>query len=239
MKALLLNSGQGSRMGELTQDKPKCMCPIGNGYSIISWQLELLRKHGINNIVITTGPFAELLEDYILVHGKGLRLTFVNNPLYKETNYIYSMYLAREHLKDDILLLHGDLVIEPSVINDLLSEEYSVVTVDRTLPLPEKDFKAKLKDDKVISIGVELFGSDCVACQPAYKWTRSDFSIWMREIEVFCERGHRQVYAENAFNAVSNQINLHPLELNKRLCSEIDNINDLQNVSERFQQISM
>lgn len=239
MKALLLNSGLGSRMGKLTEDKPKCMCPIGNGYSIISWQLELLRKHGIKDIVVTTGPFAELLENYIRSLGKGLQLTFINNSIYRETNYIYSMYLAREHLNDDILLLHGDLVLEPSVIRDLLSKKGSVLTVDSLLPLPEKDFKAKLEDGKVISVGVEFFGSDCVACQPAYKWTKADFSIWMREIEAFCERGHRQVYAENAFNNVSDQINLYPLGLNNRLCNEIDNVEDLKIVSDRFRQILM
>ena len=41
-----------------------------------------------------------------------MSFTFVENPIYDKTNYIYSMYLAREYLKDDILLLHGDLVFD-------------------------------------------------------------------------------------------------------------------------------
>jgi len=237
MKALLLNSGMGSRMGKLTENKTKCMCPIGNGHSIISWQLELLRRSGIKDVIVTTGPFARLLEEHVLFYGEGLNVTFINNPIYKETNYIYSMYLAREYLIDDILLLHGDLVLEPSVVKDLLSAKQSVVTVDKLLPLPEKDFKARIEGDRIKAVGIEFFGDDCEACQPAYKLTKADFTLWMNEIEVFCKRGETKVYAENAFNCISNQLSLYPIELGNKLCNEIDNLSDLEAISERFLQI--
>lgn len=237
MKALLLNSGVGSRMGSLTEDKAKCMCPIGNGYTIIGWQLELMRRSGVREIVVTTGPFAELLENHALLHGKGLDIIFKNNPLYMETNYIYSMYLARDYLKDDILLFHGDLVVEPSVVADMLSARCSVVAVDRLLPLSEKDFKARIENGRVKTIGVNFFGNDCVACQPAYKLNQSDFALWMDEIEVFCRRGDTKVYAENALNNVSGKMAVYPLELERRLCNEIDNLDDLDLVSERFVRI--
>ncbi|MGE5633328.1 MAG: NTP transferase domain-containing protein [Caulobacteraceae bacterium] len=234
MKALLLNSGVGSRMGSLTENKAKCMCPIGNGYTIIGWQLELMRRSGIREIVVTTGPFEDLLEKHAALYGEGLDITFVNNPLYKETNYIYSMYLAKDYLEDDILLFHGDLVFEPSVVKDMLSADCSVVTVDRLLPLPEKDFKARIENGKIKAIGVNFFGSDCVACQPAYKMNKPDFALWMGEIEAFCRRGDTKVYAENALNNVSGKLALYPLELERRLCNEIDNLDDLEAVSERF-----
>lgn len=237
MKALLLNSGIGKRMGKLTEEKPKCMCEIGNGYTIISWQLKLLQKYGIDEYVITTGPHSTLLMEYILMYTEKSKVSFVNNPIYAESNYIYSMYLAKQKLDDDILLLHGDLVMEPSVIEDLLASEQSAVTVDRSLSLPEKDFKAKTRDGKVKAVGIEFFGDDCVACQPAYKLNRSDFTVWMEEIEKFCFVGNIKVYAENALNAVCSRINLIPLELGNRLCSEIDNIDDLETVSKRFQKL--
>ncbi len=234
MKALLLNSGIGKRMGKLTENKPKCMCEIGNGYSIISWQLELLQKYGVDEYVITTGPHSDLLSEYVKKLTTGLKVKFIYNPIYSESNYIYSMYLARHLLDDDILLLHGDLVIEPSVIEELLSSKRSTVTVDSLLSLPEKDFKAKISEGKVKAIGTAFFGDDCVACQPAYKFNRSDFAIWMNEIVNFCLEGNINVYAENALNAISYKLNLFPLELGKRLCSEIDNNDDLLIVSERF-----
>lgn len=237
MKALLLNSGLGSRMGKLTENMTKCMCPIGNGYTIISWQLELLKRNGISEAIVTTGPFEELLKNHILQNGEGIHFTFINNPVYKDTNYIYSMYLARNYLDDDILLLHGDLVMEPSVIAELISAEKSVLTVDPSLPLPEKDFKAKIQAGKVSAVGIELFGEECVACQPAYKLRFPDVKVWLNEIEKFCLRGENKVYAENALNNITSEVNLFPVDLKRRLCSEIDNLEDLRVVSEKFQQL--
>ena len=42
MKALIYNSGTGSRMGKLTEDKPKCLLPLPGGETILSRQLRLL-----------------------------------------------------------------------------------------------------------------------------------------------------------------------------------------------------
>jgi len=237
MKALLLNSGIGSRMGNLTADRPKCMSEIGHGYTIISWQLELLQRLGVRKIIITTGPFSDLLIDYVIGIANGLDAEFVINPAYKDTNYIYSMYLAKQHLDDDILLLHGDLVLEQSVAEDLLRARYSAVAVDSSLDLPLKDFKAKICNGRIKAIGTDLFGDDCVACQPAYKFSKNDFKIWLREIERFCQKGETRVYAENALNCITDKINLFPLELNGRLCAEIDNAVDLKTVSQRFSEI--
>ncbi len=234
MKALILNSGVGRRMGTLTENAPKCMTLIGAGYTIISRQLTALAEAGVREVVITTGPFAELLKEHIDGLGLPLHVTYVPNPMYPETNYIYSMHLAAEHLQDDVLLLHGDLVLESSVLEDLLSSGVSAVAVDSTLPLPEKDFKAKLQNGRVAAVGIEFFGPDCVACQPAYFWRREDFAVWMRAIAAFCGKGQRRVYAENAFNAQNGAVPLYPMELNGRLCSEIDNPDDLETVSKRF-----
>lgn len=236
MKALLLNSGVGSRMGSMTKHSPKCMCPIGAGYTILSRQLTLIAETGIREAVITVGPFAGLLQEHVAGLNLPLHVTYVPNPLYSETNYIYSMHLAAEHLDDDILLLHGDLVLESSVLLDLTASKKSMVAVDSTLPLPDKDFKARVQGGYVTAIGVEFFGPDCVACQPAYHFLREDFAAWMKAIGAFCSNAQRKVYAENAFNAQNGAIPLHPMELNSRLCNEIDNLQDLEIVSRRFLQ---
>ena len=237
MKALILNSGLGSRMGAHTQHKPKCMADIGAGYTILSRQLTQLAAAGVTEVVITTGPFA----DALMAHVAGLRLplevTFVPCPDYAATNYIVSMHRAAPHLRGhDVLLFHGDLVLESSVYADLLASEHSVMTVDATLPLPDKDFKAQLADGRIVAVGVQLFGADCVACQPAYRWRAADFALWLDAIAAFVEQGDVRVYAENAFNAAQGAIPLWPLALEGRLCNEIDNPEDLAAVSARFLQ---
>ena len=57
MKALILNSGLGSRMGVLTAEHPKCMTEIAYGETILSRQLKMLVEAGIEDVVMTTGAF--------------------------------------------------------------------------------------------------------------------------------------------------------------------------------------
>lgn len=64
MKALILNSGVGSRMGAITAAHPKCMTPITETDTILSRQLRLIKQSGIREVVITTGPSAGMLICY-------------------------------------------------------------------------------------------------------------------------------------------------------------------------------
>ena len=236
MKALILNSGMGSRMGALTSQHPKCMTEISYHETILSRQLSQLADAGITDVVITTGLFDGVLVDYCRSLGLPLRFTFVKNPDYRETNYIYSIYCAREALDDDILLMHGDLVFENTVLDAVLAHAGSCMTVSSALALPEKDFKAVIHDGKIEKVGVEFF-DDALAAQPLYKLTRDDWRVWLEEIAAFCERGDRKCYAENALNQVSGRMNLVPLDVGGQLCSEVDNPEDLSAVSACLRQI--
>ena len=138
MRALILNSGIGKRMGNLTSEHPKCMTEIGNGETILSRQLRLLVNCGITDVIMTTGLFDKVLVDYCDSLNLSIDYTFVKNPVYDTTNYIYSIYLAKEHLNDDIVLMHGDLVFDQSVLEDVLHCENSCMTVSSAIPLPEK-----------------------------------------------------------------------------------------------------
>ena len=121
MKALILNSGLGHRMGVLTSEHPKCMTELSAGQTILSRQLRLLADAGVQEVVMTTGYFDKVLVDYCQSLELPLHITFINNPRYAETNYIYSIYCAREALRDDdLLLMHGDLVFEPSVLEEIM-----------------------------------------------------------------------------------------------------------------------
>lgn len=226
MKALLLNSGCGSRMGKLTQQNPKTMVDIG-GETICDRQVKLLLEQGVTDLVVTTGPFEELLTKTLIQNHPDASFTFVPNPIYRETNYIYSMYLAKEALKgDDIVLMHGDLVFDGGVLKEVLRKDQSNVVVSSTLSLPQKDFKGVLQDGKIIKIGIDFF-DHAVALQPLYLWKQEDFSRWMDEIVCFVEKGQTGCYAENAFNALNGAVQLFATDIKDHLCAEIDNADDL------------
>ena len=235
MIALLLNSGLGSRMGDETKEHPKCMTKITETETIISWQVKLLERIGVTEAVVTTGHLSDMLEDYLLSLDTPIRFHFVHNPRYRETNYIYSMYLAKKLLAGhDVLSLHGDLVMHPAVMDKLAASPVSAVTVDTTLPLPEKDFKGRIRDGRLMAVGVNVFGPDCLELQPAYRFLSRDFTRWMQEIERFVEAGNDRVYAENACNAAWEDIPVYPLDVQGLLCAEIDNQEDRAAVCARF-----
>ena len=236
MKALILNSGMGSRMGVLTSEHPKCMTEVSAKETILSRQLRQLEEAGIKDVVMTTGLFDGVLVNYCRSLDLNLRFTFVKNPVYKDTNYIYSIYCAREYLEDDIILMHGDLVFENTVFDQVVSSPVSCMTVSSTLPLPDKDFKSVIHDGKVSAIGIEFF-DDAMAAQPLYKLLKDDWRIWLDRIIEFCEENNRKCYAENAFNEVSDRCHVYPLDVMNALCSEIDNPEDLTMVSARLKEV--
>lgn len=237
MKALILNSGIGKRMGDLTNEHPKCMTEIGNRETILSRQLKLLCRCGITDIVITTGYFDKILVDYCYSLGLALQYTFVKNPVYDKTNYIYSIYLARKYLHDDIVLMHGDLVFEPGVLQDILRQSDSCMAVSSLLPLPPKDFKAVIIDGLIHKVGVEFF-DNAVAAQPLYKINKGDWEIWMDRIIVYCENGRVSCYAEDAFNEVSERCRIYPMDFKDHLCTEIDTPEDLSLIKARLNELN-
>ena len=230
MRALILNSGLGKRMGALTSEHPKCMTQIFGEETILSRQLRMIADAGIREAVITTGVFHDALKEYCEGLSLPIRITYVQNEKCAETNYIYSIYLAREILDDDILLMHGDLVFDYAVLDEVLQSRESVMTVSSTQPLPEKDFKAVVENGAVRKVGIEFF-DHALAAQPLYKLLKKDWSVWLDEIAAFCEAGSVNCYAENAFNEVSDRCVIRPLDVRSQLCAEIDTPEDLARVS--------
>ena len=115
---------------------------------------------------------------------------------------------------------------ENIIFDEVVNSEKSVMTVSSTINLPEKDFKAVIKDGKIVKVGIEFF-NDAMAAQPLYKINREDWKVWLDNIIKFCESDNRKCYAENAFNEVSEVCNIYPLDVKNGLCAEIDTPEDL------------
>ena len=236
MKILILNSGLGHRMGVLTSEHPKCMTEISNNETILSRQLRMIAEAGINDVVITTGYYDDVLVKYCRHLDLPLHIEFVKNPEYDKTNYIYSIYCAKHLLDDDIILMHGDLVFENAVFDALIANEGSCMAVSSTAELPEKDFKAVISDGTIKKVGIEFF-TDAMAAQPLYKLDRKDWLVWLDRITQFCDNDNRKCYAENAFNEVSDFCVINPLDVEGALCAEIDTPDDLAVISARLHEI--
>ncbi len=233
MKALIFNSGLGKRMGEFTQGNHKSMARIGTGETIFGRQLRLLADAGVTEFIVTTGPFADQLHaETRAPHLAGLSFTFVPNDVYDRTNYIYSMYLAREHLDDDLLMLHGDLVFNRGALDRLLADPRpDLGMVNDALPQPEKDFKARVVDGTIREVSVSIHDDDCHAFQPLYKLSRRAIGVWLRRVAEFVERGETSVYAENALNEVAEEADVRAFSYVADSVNEVDTLDDLAAVA--------
>lgn len=220
-------------MGVLTSEHPKCMTEIYGNDTILSRQLRMLKEAGVKDIVITIGYYDSVLVDYTHSLDMKMNITYVKNPDYSKTNYIYSIYCAKEYLEDDVLLMHGDLVFEESVLNDLLNCSQSCMKVSSTLPLPEKDFKAVVKNGYVEKVGIEFFDS-AMEAQAMYKLNKTDWMKWLNQICMYCENDRTNCYAEVALNDICSDCHIVALDVKDRICSEIDNVEDLEKVNERI-----
>jgi len=225
MKAIILASGVGRRLRPLTDRYPKSLLRVG-GKTLIDYQLEALAKYGICDIVITTGHLGKKLEEYIRKAGIA-PVKFVHNPEYESTNYIYSLWLTKGLVDDDIMLLHGDLIFDSVLIQKLLEAEGNRVLVNRHMRSPEKDFKALIKRGRVVRIGVHLSGPGTFFCAPFYRFSKADFLLWLDKIEDFVRQSKVDCYAEDAFNEISDDVLLRPLYF-KEFCKEIDTKADLE-----------
>lgn len=235
MKAIILNSGMGTRLGKLTEKVPKSMIYIDDNQTIFSKAVNTLICYDIDEFIITTGYLRDVLKDYALKNFPGVNFRFVDNPEYDSTNYIKSLDYIEDDINDDIILLHGDLVFDREVVSMLMESDNSSMVVDSQISIPEKDFKAKITDGYIKKVSVDYFGDDALACQPLYKLSNKDWILWKKKIRQYCKEGNTNVYAEEALNELlDDTINIKAVDVNGYYCSEIDTKEDLKIYMDRF-----
>ena len=132
MQALILAAGTGSRLGKHTKDNTKCMLEINN-VSLIKHALEKLNNVGIRKLILVVGYKKDNLIQHVGDKYKDIDIEYVENPIYDQTNNIYSLYLAKDKLEqDDTILLESDLIFEEEMIQRLLDDERrSLAVVDK------------------------------------------------------------------------------------------------------------
>ena len=234
MKALILASGLGMRLNSLTDVTPKCLIKITDK-TILDFQLEALYENGITDIIITTGHLENKISDFIKKYERKLNITLIHNEVYDKTNYIYSMFKAKDELDDEVILIHGDLVFDQHVLKTLLDSPYKNSVIIEKGNQPKSDFKGALENDKIKKISVNIFEKNCHFLAPLYKFSREDFSKWLNKIEEYVNKNQVTCYAENALNEMlGSKVELHAVYLKNLLCMEVDDADDLEAVRSRL-----
>lgn len=129
MQAIILAAGMGRRLKALTKNNTKCMIKV-NGVTLIERLLGQIEKQHVSKITIVVGYEGDKLKDYISTLNIKTPVQYVENAIYDKTNNIYSLYLARDILKEeDTLLFESDLIFEDSVLDDLVSDPRANLTL--------------------------------------------------------------------------------------------------------------
>ena len=132
MKAIILSAGQGSRLGHLVDDKPKCLIDF-NGRSLLDRQLDTLEANGVHEAVVVTGFHDDRIEEALAKRSGGPRVRTVYNPFYKVADNTGSLYMAREELSGDCLVWNGDTLVSRELMAKVVANQRSgiCVTIDR------------------------------------------------------------------------------------------------------------
>src|SRR6185503_16517633 len=157
MKAIILSAGQGSRLGHLVDDRPKCLIDF-NGRTLLDRQLDTLEANGVREAVVVTGFHDELIEQAIARRRGGPKVRTIYNPFYKVADNTGSLYLAREELSGDCLVWNGDtLVSRPLMAKVVANQQPGIcVTIDRKEGYDDDDMKVVEEGGRLKAIGKRL-----------------------------------------------------------------------------------
>jgi choline kinase len=159
MKAVILSAGQGSRLGHLVDDRPKCLIDF-SGRTLLDRQLDTLAANGVEEAVVVTGFHDELVEQAIAKRGRGPVVRTVFNPFYKVADNTGSLFMARAELAGDCLVWNGDTLVSNALMRRVVDNDRAgiCVTIDRKETYDDDDMKVVEEGGRLKAIGKRLEG---------------------------------------------------------------------------------
>lgn len=158
MKAIILSAGQGSRLLPLTEDRPKCLLAVGDD-TILGIQLKALKAGGVSDVAIVTGFRTAAVEKAAAeATAPGFTVRTVFNPFYNVADNLASCWMARDEMHGPFLLLNGDTLFRPSILETLLAAPPADITlsIDKKSEYDSDDMKVTLDGDNIINVGKDL-----------------------------------------------------------------------------------
>ena len=80
-----------------------------------------LNSRGFKRLVIVTGHLENKIKDFLGSQFGNIQIEYIFSPRYKETNNIYSLWMARKAINEPFLLLESDLVYDESLLDNMLT----------------------------------------------------------------------------------------------------------------------
>ena len=232
MKAVILAAGIASRLRPLTNNTPKCLLKVGEK-NILELTIDNIIANDINDVIIVTGYLEEKIRNFVSNKYPGLNVTYIYNEEYYATNNIYSLWLTKESLSgDEMLLMDSDIIFDKEIITKLLASDYESCLALKRHDVQDEEIKVKADENgRVIEIGKEVKLEDAIGESIGIEkfgaqTLKQLFTIMDRKIVV--EKNVNQFY-EAAFQELAdNGANIHTVDTTDYICMEIDTAADLE-----------
>ena len=230
-RAVIMAAGFGSRLMPVTKETPKPLIKV-NGVRMIDSVIKALHQNGVNEIYIVVGYLKEKF-DVLKREYSGIEL--IENPYYDTCNNISSLYVAREHLENS-LILDGDQIIYN---DDVLSPYFEKSGYNSVWTDGETDeWLQQVENGKVISCsrtggkrGWQLFSIS--------RWNEKDGKKLKRHLELeFENKQNRGIYWDDVvmFNNF-DEYDLTVRPMNYGDVIEIDSLDDLMKLDLSYKKI--
>jgi L-glutamine-phosphate cytidylyltransferase len=236
MKVIVLDAGTGSRLLPFTKKSPKCLLDIGNGMSALEYQMMSFALCGIEEVVIVGGYRIDQLraavEEYTLPE---LPVTVLYHPHYKQYNNLFSLWMARDHLTGDVVVLNGDTLFDWRILWSLEAprDERVTLTIDRKGYYDQDDMKVRLNGRHVAAVTKQIHREDADAESIGMIRFQNGGAALMREAlrrRLNTENGVHQFYLQAIQDIVDigEEVGVH--DVAGKMWRELDFPSDLTNL---------
>jgi choline kinase len=142
---IVLAAGRGSRLGGITDERPKCLVELG-GRALLERQIEALREGGVDSIHVVTGYRRDAIE------ARGVPT--VHNPDWSRSNMVASLLCAVERLPAPFIASYADIVYRASLVRRLVDCPHDLaITYDLDWnSLWERRFDEPLEDAETFRV---------------------------------------------------------------------------------------
>lgn len=227
-RAIIMAAGFGKRLLPLTKMTPKPLLKI-HGVRMIDTIVEGLKKNGITEIYVVVG---HLQESFLTWQKKYPTITLLENPYYKETNNISSLYVARNYL-ENAMILDGDQVIYNA---DILKPTFvksgynSVYTEKETT-----EWLQQVENGRVISCS-RTGGKKGYKLYSISRWRKEDAKHLKKQVEFeFCIKKHQDIYWDDVpFFCYPNTYDLGVFSMQEKDVLEIDTLEELASIDASY-----
>ena len=228
-RAIIMAAGLGKRLQPITLTTPKPLVKV-NGVRLIDTVIKALNVNGIKEIYVVVGylkeQFKSLEQDY-----PGLVL--LENPYYSECNNISSLYVAREHIDNTIIIDGDQFIYNSDILNPYFSRSgYNAVWTN----IPTDEWLMSVEDG-IVKHCNRNGGNHGWQLYSVSFWSSDDGKRLKRHLEIeFEEKNNRQVYWDDvAMFIYHNEYKLGIRKMNRNDIIEIDTIRELVNLDKSYE----